>query len=210
MTAGIPRAAIQLRPARPSDIEPITAIYRPAVLAGTASFELEPPGEAEVLSRYRATINAGFPYIVATNGERVLGYAYLGAYRARPAYRFTVENSIYVAPDAQGRGVGRALLAGLIEASVERGDRQMIAVIGDSAQDGSIGLHAAMGFAHAGLLPKIGYKFDRWLDIVLMTRAVGDGDTTAPGRISVARETPDQPAVLAFFAASDAYSASLR
>lgn len=201
--------ALALRPARPDDMAAITAIYRPAVLTGTASFEIEPPAESEMLARYRAIVEAGYPYLVATNGARILGYGYLNAYRPRAAYRFTVEDSIYIAPDAQRQGVGRLLLDALVGAAVARGDRLMIAVIGDSAQAGSLALHARAGFAHAGLLPGIGYKFDRWLDSVLMQRQLRPSHTAPPRRVTVARETPDQPTVLAFLAASDAYAQSL-
>ena len=132
-----------LRPATPLDIPAITAIYRPAVLAGTASFELEAPGEDEMLRRFRAITDAGYPYFVAELDGRVAGYAYVNAYRTRPAYRFTVEDSVYIAPDAQGKGIGRALLDRLIATCRDDGFRLMIAVIGDSAQFASIQLASA-------------------------------------------------------------------
>jgi phosphinothricin acetyltransferase len=198
-----------LRPARPADRAAITAIYRPAVSTGTATFEIEPPDEGEMLRRYRAIVAGGYPYLVADNGERVLGYSYLNEFRPRPAYRFAVETSIYVAPEAQGQGIGRLLLGGLIAAAQRRGDRQMIAAIGDSGQAASIGLHRAMGFAETGVLRSVGYKHGRWLDVVLMQRSIGEGATAAPERIVVLGETPDQPAVALFLAASDAYAQAL-
>ena len=164
----------------------ITAIYATAVTGGTASFELSPPDAAEMLSRWRTIVAAGFPYIVAEQPGPseadgvVLGYAYVSQYRPRPAYRNSVENSIYVSLQAHRLGVGRALLAALIEAATEKGFRQMIAVIGDSAQSASIGLHRAAGFTLVGTIHSVGYKHGRWLDSVLMQRALGSGDTVPP------------------------------
>ena len=147
---------------------------------GTASFELEPPDQAEMARRMRALLDGGFPYLAAEIGGALLGYAYAGHYRTRPAYRFSVEDSIYIAPQAQRRGVGRALLDRLIVESESRGFRQMIAVIGDSAQTASIELHRAAGFRMIGTIENVGFKFDRWLDSVLMQRALGPGATTKP------------------------------
>jgi phosphinothricin acetyltransferase len=175
-----PPVPATVRPADPADIGAVTRIYAAAATAGTASFELDPPDEAEMLRRYRAVTEAGFPYLVCERAGRVEGYAYLGLYRPRPAYRFTVENSVYVAPDAQRSGVGRLLLAALIERATAAGYRQMIAVIGDSGQRGSIGLHRAAGFTFCGTVHSVGWKHGRWLDQVLMQRALGDGDTSAP------------------------------
>lgn len=173
--------AISVRHAVEADIPAITAIYRPAVVEGTASFELEPPDEAEMLRRMRAIAGGGYPYLVAFDGSgEVQGYAYVGAYRPRPAYRFSVENSVYVAPSAKRLGVGRLLLAELIGVCTAKGYRQMIAVIGDSGQAASIGLHRAMGFTFCGTVHSVGWKHGRWLDGVLMQRALGDGDTTPP------------------------------
>jgi phosphinothricin acetyltransferase len=169
-----------LRPATPADIAAITAIYRPAVLTGTASFELEPPGEDEMLRRFRAITEAGYPYFVAELDGRVAGYAYVNAYRTRPAYRFTVENSVYIAPDSQGKGIGRALLDRLIATCRDDGLRLMIAVIGDSANFASISLHRRAGFRFCGTIHSVGYKFGRWLDSVLMELPLGEGDTSAP------------------------------
>ncbi len=174
------RSAPLIRPATPSDIPAITAIYRPAVLQGTASFELDPPGEAEMLRRYAAIVAGGFAYLVAECDGRVQGYAYANAYRPRPAYRFTVEDSVYIAPGAQGRGVGGALLSALIGHATDAGFRRMIAVIGDSDQHASIALHRRAGFTLCGTLPAVGYKFGRWLDVVLMQLPLGEGDGRPP------------------------------
>jgi phosphinothricin acetyltransferase len=169
-----------LRAATRADVAAIAAIYRPAVLHGTASFELEPPDEAEMLRRFTAVTAAGYPYFVATLDERVVGYAYASAYRTRPAYRFTVENSVYIAPDAQGKGVGGALLKALVAASTAKGYRLMVAVIGDSRNFASIALHRSAGFKFCGTIHSVGYKFGRWLDSVIMELPLGEGDTSAP------------------------------
>jgi L-amino acid N-acyltransferase YncA len=171
---------VAIRPAALADIPAIARIYAHAVEHGTASFELAPPDEAEMTRRMQALLDGKFPYLAAELDGRVAGYAYAGLYRTRPAYRFTLEDSVYVAPEAQRRSVGRALLAALIETAATRGFRQMIAVIGDSEQTASIALHAALGFAYIGTLPSTGFKFGRWLDTVLMQRALGPGSTTAP------------------------------
>jgi L-amino acid N-acyltransferase YncA len=172
---------VSIRPATPADIPAITRIYAHAVQHGTASFELEPPDEAEMTRRQKALLDGDFPYLVAISDGAVLGYAYAGPYRARPAYRFSVENSVYVAADAHRRGVGRALMDRLIAESEARGYRLMIAVIGDSAaQTPSIALHRAAGFRLVGALEGVGYKFDRWLDTVLMQRALGKGMAAPP------------------------------
>jgi len=171
---------LSIRPATLADIPSITRIYEHAVRHGTASFELEPPDEAEMGRRMRALLDGGFPYLAAEADGELLGYAYAGHYRTRPAYRFTVEDSIYVAPQAQRRGVGRALLDALIVESEGRGFRQMLAVIGDSAHVGSIELHRAAGFRMVGTFENVGFKFGRWLDSVMMQRALGPGATTEP------------------------------
>lgn len=173
MTVTVRRAAL-------ADIPAITRIYTHAVDYGTASFELTAPDEGEMTRRFNELTTGGFPYLVAVIDGAVVGYAYAGPYRARPAYRFTVENSVYVAHDSHRRGVGKALLEALIEASTEKGFRLMVAVIGDSNQAASIGLHEAAGFKHAGVFENIGYKFDRWLDSVLMQRALGPGASKPP------------------------------
>jgi phosphinothricin acetyltransferase len=173
---------LSIRPARPADIPAITAIYAQAVLHGTASWEIEPPDEAEMLRRQEAILAGGYPYLVAERDGALLGYAYAGAYRPRPAYRATVENSIYIAPAAQGSGVGRALLAALIEACAARGFRQMIAVIGDGtgASIGSRRLHERAGFRLIGVAEKVGYKHGRWLDQMLMQKELGEADRVPP------------------------------
>jgi phosphinothricin acetyltransferase len=171
---------IPIRPAQPDDLPAITRIYAHAVQHGTASFELEPPSEAEITKRYAALREGRFPYLVAEIEGEVAGYAYAGPYRARPAYRFTVEDSIYIDPLMQRRGAGRALLERLLVEAEKEGFRQMIAVIGDSNQKPSIELHKALGFRMVGTFEAVGYKFGRWLDSVLMQKALGKGATTIP------------------------------
>ena len=169
-----------IRSAEPRDIAEITRIYAHAVEHGTASFELEPPNQAEMTRRYNALRDGRFPYIVAEIDGVLAGYAYAGPYRARPAYRFTVEDSIYIDPAMQRRGVGRALLTRLLAEAEAEGFRQMIAVIGDSNQAPSIELHNALGFRMVGTFEAVGYKFGRWLDSVLMQKALGKGAMTVP------------------------------
>jgi L-amino acid N-acyltransferase YncA len=175
------RAVVSIREVRPEDVAVITAIYAHAVLHGTASFEIEPPDETAMRRRQQSLTGAGYPYIVAVQAETVVGYAYAGPYRARPAYRWSVENSVYVAPYIHRRGIGRALLAQLIAECEARDFRQMIAVIGDSAhQAPSIGLHRAAGFHFVGVLDAVGFKFGRWLDTAIMQRALGLGAAQIP------------------------------
>ena len=171
---------LDIRPAVAADLPAITEIYEHAVRYGTATFELIPPDLAEMTRRYGVLMEGGYPYFVATIEGRVIGYAYAGAYRPRPAYRFTVENSVYLQPSTHRRGVGLQLLQRLIAECEARGYRQMIAVIGDSANAGSIGVHARTGFQMIGTHPNVGFKFGRWLDTVMMQRALGDGGTTLP------------------------------
>jgi phosphinothricin acetyltransferase len=171
---------LSIRPVQPHDVAAITRIYAHAVRHGTASFEIEPPDEAEMARRQEALCAAGYPFLVAEHGGEVVGYAYAGPYRPRPGYRWTVEDSIYIAPTAQRHGVGRALLAQLIAEAEARGFHQMIAVIGDSAQPASIALHAAAGFRLVGTLEAVGFKFGRWRDSVLMQRPLGKGASSAP------------------------------
>jgi len=168
----------RLRPCRPEDIPAIQAIYADAVLTGTASFELDPPSVEEMRARWQKITAEGYPYVVATIDDALVGYAYAGAYRPRRAYRGTVENSIYVHSGCRGSGVGRALLVELIARCTEAGFRQMIAVIGDSANAGSIGLHRSLGFDMVGTLKSVGWKHGRWLDTVLMQLPLGPGDGT--------------------------------
>ncbi len=169
-----------IRPAVLGDLPAITAIYGHAVRTGTATFELDPPDLTGMTERYRALIECNSPYLVATVGSDVAGYAYAGSYRPRPAYRFTVEDSIYLAPESQQRGIGTALLGELIAQSEARGYRQMIAVIGDSANIRSIALHSRAGFQTIGTHPNVGFKFGRWLDSVLMQRGLGVGASILP------------------------------
>jgi phosphinothricin acetyltransferase len=169
-----------LRAAVPADLPAITAIYAHHVRTGLASFETEPPALAEMTQRYSSITAGGYPYLVAVQEGAVLGYAYASAYRARPAYRFTVEDSIYVAPEAVGRGIGRALLARLVAECEQRGYRQMLAVIGDSANEASIAVHRACGFTKKAVLDAVGFKFGRWVDSVVMQRPLGQSDRTLP------------------------------
>jgi L-amino acid N-acyltransferase YncA len=171
---------VSIRPATSADIPAIARIYAHAVKHGTASFEIEAPDPAEMARRQRELVDAGFPYIAAELDGRLLGYAYAGPYRVRPAYRFTVEDSIYVDHRARRSGVGRMLLDHLIAHATDRGFRQMIAVIGDSAQTASVELHRAAGFRMVGTLESVGHKFGRWLDSVIMQRALGPGATNPP------------------------------
>ena len=173
---GIPR----IRFTTEGDIARIQRIYTHHVEHGAASFELEPPSAEEMTRRFRAVLEAGYPHLVAELGGDVLGYAYASAYRPRPAYRTTVEDSIYVEAGAEGRGIGRALLARLIDECERRGFRQMMAVIGDNVP-ASIALHRSFGFREIGVLKAVGFKHGRWCDSTLMQRALGPGDTRPPG-----------------------------
>jgi L-amino acid N-acyltransferase YncA len=173
------RAAV--RASRLEDVPALAEIYAHHVLNGLASFEIVPPDEGEIMLRREGVLSCGLPYLVAVLGEKIAGYAYATPYRTRPAYHYALEDSVYVDPSAARQGVGRALLAALIEACASLGYRQMIAVIGDSANAASIGLHAACGFARAGLLPSVGFKQGRWVDSVLMRRPLGPGDAVPPG-----------------------------
>jgi len=173
-------AAPLVRPATLADLAAVTAIYRHHVLHGLASFEVEPPDTAEIARRYGAIRELGLPYFVAECDGRIAGYAYAAVYRARPAYRYTVEDSVYVDHEFAGRGIGSALMPALIDGCAAAGRRQIIAVIGDSANRASIKLHEKFGFQRVGLLPAVGYKFDRWVDSVLMQKDVGGGQRTPP------------------------------
>jgi len=176
-TAG---SRIALRDSRPGDTADITRIYAHWVRYGLASFELEPPDETEIARRRSALLAAGFPYLVAEDpAGAVVGYAYAGPYRSRPAYRFSCEDSIYLAPHATGAGVGRMLLRELIGRCEAIGQRLMVAIIGDGSAP-SVRVHAALGFRHAGTLPAVGWKHARWVDTVLMVRPLGPGAQSAP------------------------------
>lgn len=171
---------VAIRPASPADIPAVTAIYGHAVANGTASYELEPPSESEMGTRFDALAAGSYPYFVAECPDGILGYAYAGPFRPRRAYRFMVEDSIYLAPAAQGRGTGRLLLSALIGECTRLGFRQMVAVIGDGRRNqASVRLHEAAGFRHAGLLEGSGYKHGRWLDTVFMQLSL-DGGTASP------------------------------
>ncbi len=171
---------ITIRVAIAADLPAITAIYEEAVLHGTATFEIDPPDLAEMTRRFETLASGGFPYFVAVDGYQVLGYAYAGPHRPRVAYRFTVEDSIYLTPAAQRRGIGSKLLAALIVACEAKGFRQMVAVIGDSDNTGSVAVHRNAGFQMIGIHPNVGFKFGRWLDTVSMQRALGTGGGTLP------------------------------
>lgn len=169
-----------IRSAVLADIPAITGIYDHEVRTGTATFELTAPDITEMTRRYDSLRDGSFPYLVATIEGHVVGYAYAGPYRPRPAYRFTVENSVYLARASHRRGIGKLLLTELIVQSEARGYRQMIAVIGDSANAASVALHSRTGFQMIGTHPNVGFKFGRWLDTVMMQRALGPGATTVP------------------------------
>ena len=173
-------SSLEIRPTSVADLPSITEIYAHEVREGTATFELVPPDLAEMTRRFQVLVDGGFPYLVAESDGGVAGYAYASSYRPRPAYRFTVENSVYLRPQIHRRGIGRQLLERLITECEARGFRQMIAVIGDSANAASIGVHAACGFQMIGTHPSVGLKFGRWLDTVMMQRELGAGASTAP------------------------------
>ncbi len=169
---------LTIRPSTDADLGAIQAIYAHAVTHGTGTFETEVPSVEEMGRRRQEVLGRQLPWLVAERGGMVLGYAYANYFRPRLAYRFCVEDSIYLAPAAQGQGVGRLLLAELIARCEAAGARQMLAVIGDAANAGSVGVHAALGFAHTGVLKSAGWKFGRWLDVVLMQRTLGAGDSS--------------------------------
>jgi phosphinothricin acetyltransferase len=169
-----------IRPAGPDDITAIARIYADAVKNGTATFEIEPPGEAEMARRQQTLFAKGYPYLVAERAGVVAGYAYVGPYHVRPAYRWSVEDTIYVAPQFHRLGLGLLLLTRLIADAEARGFRHMIAVIGDKANAGSIAVHEAVGFRRIGALQSVGFKHGRWLDVVVMQRPLGSADATPP------------------------------
>ena len=172
--------ALALREVADADVAAIAAIYADEVRERVNTYEYDVPDAAEMRRRMRAVLDGGFPYLVAELDGEVGGYGYASSFRARAGYRFTVENSVYVAAGMQGRGLGAALLGALIEACTSRGFRQMIAVIGEPANIASIRLHERFGFRHAGTLPGIAWKHDRWLDTVFMQRALGAGNGEPP------------------------------
>ena len=169
-----------IRPSRDADLPAITAIYRHHVLNGTGTFELDPPSEADMAQRRAEVLGRKLPYLVALDGERLIGFAYCNWFKPRPAYRFSAEDSIYMAPDAAQQGSGRALLSELVAQAERAGLRRLIAVIGDSNNAGSIGVHRSVGFTPVGVFNACGWKFDRWLDVVMMERALGAGANQPP------------------------------
>ena len=169
-----------IRPSREDDMAAITAIYRHHVLTGTGTFEIDPPSEADMAARRADVLSKGLPYLVVEKDTEVLGFAYCNWFKPRPAYRYSAEDSIYMAANAKQKGLGKALLSELCAQAEKAGVRKFLAVIGDSANAGSIGVHRSVGFTHVGTLQSCGWKFDRWLDVVMMEKPLGVGDSTAP------------------------------
>ena len=169
-----------IRPSRDEDIAAITAIYAHHVLHGTGTFETEPPTAAEMTARRADVLARKLPYIVAERDGELLGFAYCNWFKPRPAYRFSAEDSIYMSESARGKGLGAKLLAALSQAAEAAGVRKLIAVIGDSANAGSVGVHRSQGFTHVGVLKDCGWKFGEWRDVVLMEKVLGEGSTTKP------------------------------
>ncbi|WP_048440100.1 GNAT family N-acetyltransferase [Caenimonas sp. SL110] len=167
-----------IRPSEDRDLAAITAIYSHHVLHGTGTFETTPPTQDDMAARRADVLSKGLPYLVAEENGQVQGFAYCQWFKPRPAYRFSAEDSIYLHPDAAGKGLGKQLLAVLSAQAEAAGVRKLIAVIGDSANLGSVGVHRAQGFSHVGTLKACGWKFDKWLDVVLMEKPLGEGDTT--------------------------------
>ena len=171
---------MSVRPATDADVAAIAAVYGHHVLHGTGTFEETPPSDSEVATRIAAVRALGLPYLVSEDDGRVTGFAYASAFRPRAAYRYTAEDSVYIHPDHLGRGLGKALVGEVIGACAARGIRQLVAVIGDSANAGSIGLHRSLGFDHAGTGRGFGFKFGRWIDVVWMQKQLGPGGGTPP------------------------------
>jgi L-amino acid N-acyltransferase YncA len=169
-----------IRPSTEADLPAITAIYAHHVLTGTGTFEVDPPGLDDMRGRRADVLSKGLPWLVAVESEAVVGFAYCNWFKPRPAYRFSAEDSIYMSPQAAGRGIGRTLLAELMAQAQRLGVRKLIAVIGDSANTGSIAVHKAAGFQPVGVLKSCGWKFDKWLDVVMMDKALGEADSTSP------------------------------
>ena len=169
-----------IRSSQDQDLAAITAIYEHHVLHGTGTFEVDPPSQEDMRTRRADVLSKGLPYLVAADGEQVLGFAYCNWFKPRPAYKFSAEDSIYISPEAQEKGLGRAVLAELSAHAEKAGVRKLIAVIGDSANTGSIGLHLSVGFHHVGTLKSCGWKFNQWLDVVMMEKTIGLGDSCPP------------------------------
>ncbi len=170
----------KIRPSTSTDIPSITSIYAHHVLHGTGTFETGPPSEQDMAERRADVLSKGLPYLVIEDTTGVVGFAYCNWFKPRPAYRFSAEDSIYLAPSTRGRGLGKLLLVEMMAQAERCGVRKLIAVIGDSANQASVGVHRACGFNHVGLLANCGWKFDRWLDVVLMDKAIGSGSSTSP------------------------------
>jgi phosphinothricin acetyltransferase len=170
----------KIRPSTDTDIPAITAIYAHHVLHGTGTFETDPPSAQDMAARRSDVLSKNLPYLVVEDEAGVLGFAYCNWFKPRPAYRYSAEDSIYLAPSARGKGLGKLLLTELMAQAERRGVRKLIAVIGDSANQGSVGLHKTCGFNHVGLLANCGWKFDRWLDVVLMDKTIGSGNSNPP------------------------------
>jgi phosphinothricin acetyltransferase len=169
-----------IRPSRDEDVAAIATIYAHHVMHGTGTFETEPPTAADMAERRADVLSKNLPYLVAERGGEILGFAYCNWFKPRPAYRYSAEDSIYLADSARGQGLGAKLLAALSEAAESVGVRKLIAVIGDSANGGSIGVHRAQGFSHVGVLKDCGWKFGEWRDVVLMEKVLGEGSSTRP------------------------------
>ena len=169
-----------IRPSQPEDLSAITAIYQHQVLHGTGTFEIEPPSLQDMTARREDVLSKGLPYLVIEDQGQVQGFAYCNWFKPRPAYRFSAEDSIYLATNASGMGWGRLLLTELCRKAEAAGIRKLIAIIGDSANAGSIGVHGSVGFQSVGVVKACGWKFNRWLDIVMMEKALGHGDTRSP------------------------------
>ena len=169
-----------IRPAHDEDIATITAIYTHHVLHGTGTFETTPPSAEDMAARRADVLAKGLPYLVLTDADQVVGFAYCNWFKPRPAYRFSAEDSVYLAPNSGGKGWGRLLLAELATQAERVGVRKLIAVIGDSTNAGSIGVHKSLGFTHVGILRSCGWKFGRWLDVVMMEKALGAADSNSP------------------------------
>lgn len=186
-------SALLIRPSTEADLAAVTEIYAWNVLHGTGTFEIEPPDAADMARRRDDVLTKGLPWLVAERDGHVIGYAYVNHFRPRLAFRFALEDSVYLHPDAQGQGVGRLLLAELIARCTALGARQMFAVIGDSANAGSVALHRRCGFSDVGVMRSAGWKFDRWLDVVLMQRALGEGDNSTPQEYGPQAQAPQTP-----------------
>ena len=171
---------LMIRPSTDADLLAITAIYSHHVRTGTGTFEVDPPSTDDMRGRRADVLSKGLPWLVAVQNDQVVGYAYCNWFKPRPAYRFSAEDSIYLTPEAAGKGIGRTLLAELIAQAQRVGVRKLIAVIGDSANAGSIAVHKAAGFQPVGVLKSCGWKFDKWLDVVMMDKALGEADSTPP------------------------------